>query len=60
MTRKSIVIPNLFRNLEFPNDNQLIAFVLVSTCKLVLYKGVPKGLKIYNRLEVGEIFHPLV
>ena len=29
--KKKYVIPNLFRNLEFGNDNKLIAFVLVST-----------------------------
>jgi hypothetical protein len=28
--KKNYVIPNLFRNLEFANDNELIAFVLVS------------------------------
>jgi hypothetical protein len=27
--KKRYVIPNLFRNLEFGNDNKLIAFVLV-------------------------------
>ena len=27
--KKSYVIPNLFRNLEFANDNRLIAFVLI-------------------------------
>jgi len=27
--KKKYVIPNLFRNLEFGNDNELIAFVLV-------------------------------
>jgi hypothetical protein len=27
--KKKYVIPNLFRNLEFSNDNKLIAFVLV-------------------------------
>jgi hypothetical protein len=27
--KKNYVIPNLFRNLEFANDNELIAFVLV-------------------------------
>jgi hypothetical protein len=27
--KKNYVIPNLFRNLEFSNDNELIAFVLV-------------------------------
>ena len=27
--KKRYVIPNLFRNLEFANDNELIAFVLV-------------------------------
>jgi hypothetical protein len=26
--KKECVIPNLFRNLEFGNDNKLIAFVL--------------------------------
>jgi len=26
---KKYVIPNLFRNLEFSNDNKLIAFVLI-------------------------------
>jgi hypothetical protein len=26
--KKKYVIPNLFRNLEFGNDNELIAFVL--------------------------------
>jgi len=26
---KKYVIPNLFRNLEFGNDNKLIAFVLI-------------------------------
>jgi hypothetical protein len=26
--KKNYVIPNLFRNLEFANDNELIAFVL--------------------------------
>jgi hypothetical protein len=29
--KKNYVIPNLFRNLEFANDNELIAFVLVKT-----------------------------
>jgi hypothetical protein len=28
--KKNYVIPNLFRNLEFANDNELIAFVLDS------------------------------
>jgi hypothetical protein len=28
--RKECVIPNLFRNLEFDNDNESIAFILVS------------------------------
>ena len=28
--KKKYVIPNLFRNLEFGNDNELIAFVLVT------------------------------
>jgi hypothetical protein len=28
--KKKCVIPNLFRNLEFGNDNKLIAFVLVN------------------------------
>ena len=28
--KKKYVIPNLFRNLEFGNDNELTAFVLVS------------------------------
>jgi hypothetical protein len=27
--KKNYVIPNLFRNLEFANDNELIAFVLI-------------------------------
>jgi hypothetical protein len=27
--KKKYVIPNLFRNLEFGNDNELISFVLV-------------------------------
>jgi hypothetical protein len=27
--KKKYVIPNLFRNLELGNDNELIAFVLV-------------------------------
>jgi|OpeIllAssembly_1097287.scaffolds.fasta_scaffold1106268_2 hypothetical protein len=27
--KKKYVIPNLFRNLEFENDNKLITFVLV-------------------------------
>jgi len=27
--KKKYVIPNLFRNLEFSNDNKLIAFVLI-------------------------------
>jgi hypothetical protein len=27
--KKKSVIPNLFRNLEFGNDNKLIAFVLI-------------------------------
>ena len=28
--KKKYVIPNLFRNLEFWNDNELIAFALVA------------------------------
>jgi hypothetical protein len=28
--KKKYVIPNLFRNLEFGNDNKLIVFVLVN------------------------------
>jgi hypothetical protein len=28
--KKKPVIPNLFRNLEFNNDNKLIAFVLIT------------------------------
>lgn len=28
--KKKCVIPNLFRNLEFRNDNKLIAFVLAT------------------------------
>ena len=28
--KKKCVIPNLFRNLDFANDNELIAFVLMS------------------------------
>jgi hypothetical protein len=29
--KKRYVIPNLFRNLELGNDNELIAFVLIQT-----------------------------
>jgi hypothetical protein len=47
--KKKSVIPNLFRNLEFGNDNKLIAFVLVSLLpffclqffKLLLYRLDP-------------------
>jgi hypothetical protein len=34
--KKKYVIPNLFRNLGFGNDNELIAFVLVSRLRNTL------------------------
>jgi hypothetical protein len=37
--KKRYVIPNLFRNLEFGNDNKLIAFVLVSEGSLIRISG---------------------
>ncbi len=32
--KKKYVIPNLFRNLEFWNANELIAFVLIAKCRM--------------------------
>ncbi len=38
--KKRYVIPNLFRNLEFINDNELIAFVLVEEWGVVHEKEI--------------------
>jgi hypothetical protein len=34
--KKKYVIPNLFRNLEFGNDNELVAFVLNWDLEIVI------------------------
>ncbi len=42
--KKKCVIPNLFRNLEFGNDNKLIAFALVYCVKNPFALSVIPGL----------------
>ncbi len=57
--KKKCVIPNLFRNLEFWNDNKLIAFVLVKIILLLqgflcpAYEG--SGLTPYETDPPGTI-----
>ncbi len=48
--KKKCVIPNLFRNLDFGNDNKLIAFVLVR---------VPAAGRKFGR-KIGDSFRVVI
>jgi hypothetical protein len=50
--KKKYVIPNLFRNLEFGNDNELIAFVILELIRAILVPIGPFTILIKNFLRL--------